>query len=201
MKKTKMTVGLSSILALVLVLAGCKGSVEDQSEAAISDPMPSSTEVPWQSHGNDWGEQRFSELKSINLDNVNELGLAWYFDMYTDRGVEATPLMVDGMLYVTSAWSMVYALDARTGELVWFYDPKVPREFLAKGCCDAVNRGVAYIDGQVIASTYDGRLVSLNAKTGAVQWDVQTTDREQSYTISGAPRIAGDKVIIGNGGA
>ena len=105
------------------------------------------------------------------------------------------------MLYVTSGWSVVYALDAVSGALLWKYDPEVPRAFLAKGCCDAVNRGVAHHDGRIYVGTYDGRLVALDARTGAVVWDVQTTDRDQPYTITGAPRIAGDVVVIGNGGA
>ena len=163
------------------------------------DRGPPDTE--WLLHGNDVGEQRFSPLAQINRDNVDELGLAWHFDMYTRRGVEATPLMVDGTLYATGSWSMVYALDARTGELKWFYDPQVDRSFLARGCCDAVNRGVAYRDGRVFVATYDGRLVALNAEDGKVIWDVQTTDREQSYTITGAPRLVKNLVVIGNGGA
>ncbi|MCB1846127.1 MAG: PQQ-dependent dehydrogenase, methanol/ethanol family, partial [Halieaceae bacterium] len=166
-------------------------------EAQVA-PLP---DTDWALHGNDYREQRFSPLAQINRDNVQELGLAWSFDMYTQRGVEATPLVVDGVMYVTGSWSMVYALDARNGELKWFFDPQVDRSFLAKGCCDAVNRGVAYTDGKVIVATYDGRLVALSAADGAVLWEVQTTDREQSYTITGAPRIAGDKVVIGNGGA
>lgn len=96
---------------------------------------------------------------------------------------------------------MVYALDARTGALKWFYNPEVDRSFLAKGCCDAVNRGVAYADGKIYVGSYDGRLIALDAEDGSVLWDVQTTDREQSYTITGAPRIAGKRVVIGNGGA
>ncbi|WOJ95146.1 PQQ-dependent dehydrogenase, methanol/ethanol family [Congregibacter variabilis] len=158
-------------------------------------------DTEWQLHGNDVGEQRHSALTQINRDNIEELGLQWSFDLYTRRGVEATPLMVNETLYVSGSWSMVYALDARTGKLRWFYDPKVPRSFLAKGCCDAVNRGVAYSDGRVFIGTYDGRLVALDADNGDVLWDVQTTDREQSYTITGAPRLAGDYVVIGNGGA
>ena len=190
-------------MAVVLpVLIGCGEASKPSSAAAVAPtPADDSSEVSWALHGNDWGEQRHSTLDQINTDNVTELGLSWYFDMYTDRGVEATPLMVNGTLYVTSAWSIVYALDARSGELKWFHDPKVPREFLAKGCCDAVNRGVAYADGRILSSTYDGRLLALDAESGEVLWDIQTTDRDQSYTISGAPRIAGDKVIIGNGGA
>ena len=177
------------------------GLVAVFSVAAASADNPAIPDTEWVLHGNDIGEQRFSELDQIHRDNVDELGLAWSFDMYTRRGVEATPLMVDGTLYVSGSWSMVYALDARSGELKWFYDPKVPRSFLAKGCCDAVNRGVAYADDRIFVGTYDGRLVALNADDGEVIWDVQTTDREQSYTITGAPRIAGDNVIIGNGGA
>ena len=168
-------------------------------QPAASAPAPADTD--WPLHGNDTQEQRYSTLDQINLDNVEQLGVAWSFDLYTERGVEATPLVVDGVMYVTGSWSMVYALDARSGALKWFFDPQVDRAFLAKGCCDAVNRGVAYADGKVIVGTYDGRLVALNASDGAVVWDVQTTDREKPYTITGAPRIARDKVIIGNGGA
>lgn len=173
-------------------------------EAAVAVPSHDAAQthdVEWRQHGNDVGEQRFSALDQINSDNVNRLGLAWSFDMYTRRGVEATPLVVDGTLYVTGSWSMVYALDAVSGELKWFHDPQVDRSFLAKGCCGAVNRGVAYSDGKVIFATYDGRLVALQAQDGAVLWDVQTTDRNQSYTITGAPRIGKNLVFIGNGGA
>lgn len=174
------------------------GAKEAKKEVVKVEPAP---DTQWQLHGNDFGEQRHSKLDQINADNVENLGLAWYFDMYTSRGVEATPLMIGGTLYVSGSWSMVYALDAKTGELKWFYDPKVDRAFLAKGCCDAVNRGVAYADGKIIVGAYDGRLIALDAKDGSVEWDVQTTDRNQSYTITGAPRIVGDNVVIGNGGA
>ena len=193
--------------ALTATIVACSEKAQEPEAAApavAQEAGPATASLPdtqWTLHGNDRGEQRFSPLDQINRGNVDELGLAWSFDMYTRRGVEATPLMVDGTLYVTGSWSMVYALDARTGELKWFYDPQVERAFLARGCCDAVNRGVAYAAGKVIVGTYDGRLVALNAKDGSVLWDVQTTDREQSYTITGAPRIVGDNVVIGNGGA
>lgn len=192
--------------AILIALHGCGTAGSDTAASdpeltAATDRLANTPDVEWSLHGNDIGEQRFATLEQINRDNVSELGLAWSFDLLTNRGVEATPLMVDGTLFVSSSWSVVQALDARTGELKWSYDPRVPKEFLAKGCCDAVNRGVAYADGSIIASTYDGRLVSLDAESGAVQWEVQTTDREKSYTISGAPRLAGDKVVIGNGGA
>jgi quinohemoprotein ethanol dehydrogenase len=199
-----------SFLLVMALIAAC--SRQEEAPVKAVAPMPpvaleqSATAAPlpdtdWTLHGNDWREQRHSALDQINRKTVEELGLAWTFNMYTQRGVEATPLVIDGVMYVTGSWSMVYALDARTGELKWFYDPQVDRSFLAKGCCDAVNRGVAYTDGKVIVATYDGRLVALKAGDGSVIWDVQTTDREQPYTITGAPRIARDKVIIGNGGA
>ncbi len=169
--------------------------------AAAEPTLPPAPDTEWRLHGNDVGEQRHSALRQINSDNIGQLGLAWSFDMYTRRGVEATPLMIDGTLYVSGSWSMVYALEATTGALKWFYNPEVDRSFLAKGCCDAVNRGVAYAEGKVYIGTYDGRLVALDAEDGSVLWDVQTTDRDQSYTITGAPRIAGKLVVIGNGGA
>jgi len=184
---------LAALIAPALTLAVAPALAEEGVDAV--------PDTQWRLHGNDTGEQRHSALTQIHSDNVGQLGLAWYFNMYTRRGVEATPLMVDGTLYVSGSWSMVYALDAKTGELRWFYNPDVDRAFLAKGCCDAVNRGVAYADGKVFVGSYDGRLIALDAKDGSVIWDVQTTDREQPYTITGAPRIAGDKVVIGNGGA
>jgi quinohemoprotein ethanol dehydrogenase len=200
-----------STLAVVSILALGACSKKSGDPAAVSPPpaapppvaaaAPELPDTEWRLHGLDVGEQRYSTLDQINRDNVDQLGLAWSFNMYTRRGVEATPLMVDGTLYVSGSWSMVYALDARTGELKWFYDPQVERAFLAKGCCDAVNRGVAYHDGSIFVGTYDGRLVALNAEDGKVIWDVQTTDRNQSYTITGAPRLVKDKVVIGNGGA
>jgi quinohemoprotein ethanol dehydrogenase len=205
------------VVSAVLLISGCggegvpvvqaaapAGAGEFQQDEARDRPatdVHGSPDVEWPLHGNDYREQHYSPLDRINRDNVQKLGLAWSFDMYTRRGVEGTPLVVDGVMYATGSWSTVYALDARTGELKWFYDPQVDRAILAKGCCDAVNRGVAYKDGRVVVATYDGRLVALSAADGKVLWEVQTTDRQKSYTITGAPRIAGQKVIIGNGGA
>ncbi|MFV0276815.1 MAG: PQQ-dependent dehydrogenase, methanol/ethanol family, partial [Parahaliea sp.] len=114
---------------------------------------------------------------------------------------EATPIVVDGVIYVSSSWSMVYAMNASTGELLWKYDPKVPREWAVNLCCDAVNRGVAVWEGRVYVGTLDGRLVALDATNGAVVWEVQTTPKDRPYSITGAPRIVKNRVIIGNGGA
>jgi quinohemoprotein ethanol dehydrogenase len=187
------------VLLFITLVAGC--SEKEATAPVVHQDVPAPVDQDWALHGNDWGEQRHSILDQVNRKNVHELGLSWFFDMYTQRGVEATPLVVDGVMYVTSSWSMVYALNAKTGELKWFHDPKVDRAFMAKGCCGVVNRGVAYHEGKIYVGTYDGRLVALDADNGEMVWDVQTTDRDKSYTISGAPRIAKDKIIIGNGGA
>ena len=101
-----------------------------------------------------------------------------------------------------STWSKVYAVDAVSGETKWSYDPEVPGEWARKACCDVVNRGVAVYKGRVYVGTLDGRLVALDAATGAVVWEVDTLiDRTRFYTITGAPRVANGKVFIGNGGA
>jgi quinohemoprotein ethanol dehydrogenase len=155
----------------------------------------------WMSHGRTYSEQRFSPLQEINDRNISELGLAWYFDLDTDRGQEATPLVVDGVMYFTSAWSKVFALNAATGALLWKYDPKVPPEWAVNACCDVVNRGVAVWKGKVYLGTLDGRLLALDAANGKLLWEQLTIDRNFRYTITGAPRVAKGKVFIGNGGA
>jgi PQQ-dependent dehydrogenase (methanol/ethanol family) len=155
----------------------------------------------WLAHGRTYGEQRFSALARINDKNVKDLGLAWYFDTNARRGLEATPIIVDGVMYTTGAWSVVFALDARTGKLLWEFDPEVPKAHGAKGCCDAVNRGVAVYDGKVFVGAFDGRLIALDAATGKRVWETLTVDPEKPYTITGAPRVVKGKVIIGNGGA
>ena len=121
--------------------------------------------------------------------------------MGTLRGLEATPLVHDGVLYTTSAWSVVYAIDARTGAVLWRHDPAVPKDHAKFVCCDVVNRGVALYGDKVYVGTIDGRLVALDRKTGAPVWTVQTTPKDGPYAITGAPRIAGGKVVIGNAGS
>jgi quinohemoprotein ethanol dehydrogenase len=155
----------------------------------------------WMTHGRTYSEQRFSPLKDINDRNASQLGLAWYYDLDTNRGQEATPIIVDGVMYFTSAWSKVYALNAATGELLWSYDPKVPAEWGVNACCDVVNRGIAVWGGKIFFGTLDGRLIALDAATGKPVWETLTIDRAFRYSITGAPRIVKGKVIIGNGGA
>ena len=156
----------------------------------------------WLAYGRTFEEQRFSPLKQINKDTVSELGLAWYKDMGTNRAQEATPIVVDGIMFLTSSWSKVFAIDAISGETIWSFDPEVPGEVARRACCDVVNRGVAVYNGKVYFGSLDGRLFALNAETGEKVWEVNTLyDTERFYTITGAPRVAKGKVFIGNGGA
>jgi quinohemoprotein ethanol dehydrogenase len=155
----------------------------------------------WMSHGRTYNEQRFSPLSVINDKNVSQLRLAWFYSLDTRRGQEATPLVVDGVMYFTTAWSKVISLDAATGIRRWEYDPKVPPEWAVNACCDVVNRGVAAWKGKVFVGTLDGRLIALDAATGKPVWETLTIDRKVRYTITGAPRVVKGKVIIGNGGA
>ncbi|WP_434727065.1 PQQ-dependent dehydrogenase, methanol/ethanol family [Pseudomonas sp. Je.1.5.c] len=156
----------------------------------------------WMSHGRTYDEQRYSPLKNITDANVNQLGLAWSYKLDLDRGVEATPIVVDGVMYTTGPFSVVYALDARNGKLLWKYDPQSDRHRAGEACCDAVNRGVAVWQGKVYVGVLDGRLEAIDAKTGKRVWSVDTrNDDKRSYTITGAPRVVNGKVVIGNGGA
>jgi quinohemoprotein ethanol dehydrogenase len=160
------------------------------------------TTKDWLSYGLDYSETRFSKLTEINTGNVKNLGLKWTYNLESVRGVEATPLVVDGIMYVTASWSVVHAVDVRTGKRIWTYDPQVPRTGGYKGCCDVVNRGVALYKGKVFVASYDGRLVAIDAATGKKVWEKDTiTDHSHSYTVTGAPRVVKGKVLIGNGGA
>ncbi|MFK8047542.1 MAG: PQQ-dependent dehydrogenase, methanol/ethanol family [Halioglobus sp.] len=173
---------------------------KEQTSPSPSAATTDKSDVDWLKHGLTDAEGRFSELADINTVNIGELGLAWSFDFPTNRGMESSPLVSDGVIYSTSSWSMVFAHDAISGELLWFYDPEVPREWAVHTCCDVVNRGVALDEGRLVFGTLDGRLVSLDAATGKLRWEVQTTDKTLPYSITGAPRIVKGMAIIGNGG-
>lgn len=156
----------------------------------------------WRTHGYDDAGTRYSPLAQITPDNAKELGLVWSYDLESSRGVEATPIVVDGVMYVTAPWSVVHALDVRSGKRLWTYDPEVPREKGKNACCDVVNRGVAVHEGKVFVGSLDGRLVAIDARTGKRVWERNTLiDDDKPYTITGAPRVIKGKVVIGNGGA
>ncbi|WP_109807253.1 PQQ-dependent dehydrogenase, methanol/ethanol family [Sphingosinithalassobacter portus] len=169
----------------------------DQARMTAADGEPGQ----WMGPGRTYGEQRYSPLDQINAGNVTDLGLAWYADIAVDRGVEASPLMIDGVLYNIEPWNVTVAYDAKTGEELWRYDPQVDREKGRDACCDIVTRGLAAWKGNIYIATLDGRLIALDAKTGTPVWSVNTFDPVWPYTITGAPRVFDGKVVIGNGGA
>ena len=199
-------------LASILTLAGC-------SHAPAPAPVPPAAAfhpaavnaarlaaaaadgANWMTYGRTYDEQRFSPLRQIDVDNVAHLKLAWHYDLpVAARAQESTPLVIDGVMYVTGAFSKVFALDARTGTLKWSYDPQVAMSTDINTCCDAVNRGVAAWNGKLYLGTLDGRLIALDAATGRPVWEVRTTPSGSRYTITGAPRVVKAKVIIGNAG-
>ncbi len=186
---------------LIVTTAGCQPApeVREVDDAALRSADADAGN--WITYGRTYSEQRFSPLRQIDEQSVGRLGLAWSLDLSTLRGLEATSLVRDGVLYTTGAWSFVYAVDARTGRLLWTYDPEVPKDHAKFVCCDVVNRGPALYRGRVYVGTLDGRLVAVDAKRGTLVWEIQTTPKDGPYAITGAPRIAKGRVIIGNAGS
>ena len=204
------SVAVLAMLATSFAMAQKPGVVDDK---ALANAGKNAEE--WLTSGHDYTEQRYSTLKQIDASNVGKLGLAWYYDTGSDRGtVETTPLVSNGVMYATLPWGVVVALDARTGSEKWRWDPKIPHMNFPPGsvgnpnkvrtgpsvCCGPANRGVALYDGKVYVGTLDSRLVALDQETGKIVWDTQTVDKSEDYSITGAPRIARGKVIIGNAG-
>jgi quinohemoprotein ethanol dehydrogenase len=198
------------ICAAAAVCAGCsqRDAQDKNSGAGAKQPVNEARLLRadrepgnWMLHGRTYNEQRFSTLKLVDDKNVAQLGLTWFYDLDTRRGQEATPIVVDGVMYFTTAWSKIFALNAATGAPLWSYDPRVIPEWAANACCDVVNRGAAVWGGKVFFGTLDGRLEALDAATGKLVWEKLTIDRRFRYTITGAPRVVKGKVIIGNGGA
>ncbi|MFT7128255.1 MAG: quinohemoprotein ethanol dehydrogenase [Gammaproteobacteria bacterium] len=187
---------LSLTTLLTLLLPSVQASV-DRERIINADAEPGS----WLSHGRNYAEDRESPLTNITPENIDQLGLTWSFDTNTSRGLEASPLVIDGIIYSTSSWSKAFALNAVTGELVWEYDPMVAKIWGANACCDVVNRGVAAWGDTIFLGTLDGRLIALDKTNGTVKWETLTIDTTRPYTITGAPRVVNGKVLIGNGGA
>jgi quinohemoprotein ethanol dehydrogenase len=196
-----MRVSAAILAAGLMVLAGCQPAAPKGADQVDAARIAAGEAGNWLTHGRTYEEQRHSPLTKISTATVKDLGLAWTAELRTNRGQSATPIVVDGVMYTTSAWSVVYAFDAKTGKELWVWDPQVDKAVGANACCDVTNRGVAVYQGQVFVGVIDGRLVALNAKTGAKAWETVSVDQKQPYTITGAPRAANGLVYIGNGGA
>jgi len=173
----------------------------DATRLAAADQEPDQ----WFTPGRDAGGTYYSPLNDINDKNVDRLGFAWQYQLGTKRGLEATPVVVDGVMYAAGNWGRVYALDAVTGRELWTYDPEVDGQAGRYACCDVVNRGLAVWKGRVYIASVDGYLHAIDARTGQRVWRVDTLpDRKPGsfhYFVTGAPQLAGDAIVIGNGGA
>lgn len=193
-KLATIVAGVASV-ALVSGLAGCGGSKSPSSTSAGGGEN-------WTSYGGDANEQHFSALEQITDQNIGELGLAWSYDIDTFDSY-TQPLEVDGVVYFAVGLSVVHALDAKTGELLWQYDPEVASQPEAKTRMRAGwgTRGIAYKDGTIFTATREGRLIAVDAKTGKPRWSVKTLDEAEEGYITGPPWVAGDNVVIGFGGA
>ena len=172
------------------------GWVDEARVIAAGEAEPGS----WLAHGQTYDELRFSTLTQINRDTVGILGLAWVKNLDIPHRLQATPLVIDGVMYFTDAWSVAYAVDAQTGEQIWRFDPETDRGSARYSCCGGpANRGVAAYKGKIYFATFDARLVALDQATGEKIWDVDTTHypTHNPYTITGAPRAVHGKVFIG----
>lgn len=191
--------------AAALAVAACSQGADTGSTTASGVTAERLAETAngteWLSYSRTYDEQRYSPLSAIDTGNIDKLGLAWFADLDTARGQEATPLVIDGAIYITTAWSKVKAYDAATGKPLWEYDPEVPGETGVKACCDVVNRGLAAWGDMLFLGALDGRLIALDRATGKPRWSTVTVDQSKPYTITGAPRVIDGMVIIGNGGA
>ena len=202
MLRSSFTKLLAALTIIAAMLTGAASTAQAQSKGSaqhikaatqkvdgkfISDNTKATND--WPSYGLDYAETRFSKLKQVNDSNVKQLGLAWSYNLESTRGVEATPLVVDGVMYVTASWSVVHAVDVRTGKRIWSFDPQVSKEAGYKGCCDVVNRGVALYQGKVFVAAYDGRLIALDAATGAKVWE-KRHHRQQKNVLHDHRRAA-----------
>ena len=194
-------IGRAAAIALTAV------TIAAGAQTGVDGPVPAGPGAggQWLTYGGDYAETRFSTLDAIDVDNVDRLALAFSVEVGSDGArLEATPLVVDGVLFGTTAWNVTFAIDLRTQSLKWRWDPGIVRSTEAGGprlCCGGVNRGPAYYDGKVYTGLLDGRLAALDAETGRIVWVVQTTPPDPVYSITSAPRVVKGKVIIGNAGA
>lgn len=163
---------------------------------------PSAANINWIEHGEDHAEKRVAPITQINDKNVSQLGLVWSLDLEDETTLSATPIEVDGTLYFSGSFATIYAVNARTGKLLWRYDPEANKAY-PRGMRGVwgTNRGVAYWDGKVYVATRGCQMVAVDAKTGKLVWESSFMVPGSNLTSTGAPRVFNGKVIIGNGGA
>ena len=186
------------LLLLAIVGTGCAMDVGE--EQALSTIVSDGQSTDWELLGNSPDMQHHSSLSQINTETVSDLGLAWAIDLPTRDGLVGNPLIRNGRIFQGGSQSQVFANDLKTGKLLWTYKPlddRPPSSFL-ETWLRSINRGVALYENLVIVGTSDCRLVAIDQVTGVKRWEAETCDGKQNYMISGAPRVGGGKVFIGN---
>jgi glucose dehydrogenase len=178
-RRSRLLGGVALALGLLTGPAGPAGA-NDSLMRAMADPNG------WPTYGRGYDSTRFSPLSQINAQNASQLKLAFAFQLGSLRSNESTPIVIGDTMYVSTSWGpkYVYALDAKTGQKKWQYEPDIPDDVMQYGCCDVVNRGVTYADGKIFVGRLDGKLSALDAKTGDDLW---TTGPLTSSTTSRAP--------------
>jgi quinohemoprotein ethanol dehydrogenase len=190
---------LASVLALI---AGCAAPTRQAGETVLPENklLDSSDGSDWAAYGRTYGEGHYSPLAEVDSQNVNRLGLQWSLDLPVGNSV-TMPLAVDGILYFATGYSVVHAVEARTGSKLWTYDPQVALQAGRKLQAPWGTRGLAWWRDRVFTATADGRLIAINTRDGRPLWSVLTVGANDGRYISGAPRVFDDKVVIGHGGA
>ena len=197
--------GIVAISGTILALAAgpaASATAVDQFKSVTTQRLVDAAENPndWLIYGGSYAATWFSPLAKIDTTNVGQLAPAWAFSMGVLGGQDGVPIVNNGIMYVTSAWSKLFALDARTGAILWMHEANLPENISAMLCCDVVNRGVAVLGDKVYWATLDAHLLALDARTGKVVWDVQVADWQAGYTLTAAPLVVKNKVLIGPGG-
>ena len=195
-----------SMLLIPILLVACHGQSAPTAGRVDDARLSQAAAEPgeWFTAGRDGGGPYHSPLRQIDASNAGQLGFAWEFRLDSHRGMESTPIVVDGVMYVSAPFGHVYALDATTGSPLWHYDPQMDGQYGRYACCDSVNRGLAVWKGRVYIASIDGYLHAIDAANGQRIFKVDTLPArgpQHPYTITGAPVIAGDSVIIGAAGA
>jgi quinohemoprotein ethanol dehydrogenase len=189
--------------SLLLTATAWPASVRAQlhdTGASRATLLDGNDQADWPAYGRTFGEQHYSPLKRIDDSNVGALALAWYMDLGAWNPA-TQPLEIDGTLYFLTGLSIVHAVDARTGQLRWRYDPKTEDHVGHEMRVSWGVRGIAWRHDKIYTGTVDGRLLALDARSGKLLWSVQTTEKGNGQYISGPPRVIDDKIIIGQGGA
>ncbi len=190
---------VAGALGLAILLTGLPGAASEIDDAALTDE---SNTAEWLAYGRTYSEQRFSPLTQINASTVSKLRVDWFIELPEAVGLVATPLVADGVMYIIGSRNIVRAVNAKTGEVLWRYDPRVAE--VAKDRMRVAflhgSRGVALWKDKVYLATVDGRLIALEARTGRELWSVMTVDPTKALYISGAPKVFKGKVLVGNGG-